>query len=102
MRSLYLEQPVSGVDEHDRAGGGTDEANRLAHDQTKRLLRVEGRVDDLADLIKSLKLLRLDGGVDVGVVSHRMGNDGISAAISQCCVVDKNASMSVTFNCSLV
>ena len=75
MRGLYLEQPVGGVDEHDRAGGGVDEANRLAHDQLERLLLVEDRVDDLADLIEPLKLCRLDGRVNVGVVAHCLGND---------------------------
>ena len=93
VRGLYLKQPVSGVDEHDRAGGGTDEANRLAHDQPKRLLLVEGRVDDLAYLIKPLKLDRLDGRVNVGVIAHRLANDGSSAAISQGYVVDTVASM---------
>ena len=93
VRGLYLEQPVGGVDEHDRAGGGTYEANRLAHDEPKRLLLVEGRVDDLAYLIKPLELGRINGRMDVGVVAHRLANDGSSAAISQGCVVDVLAGM---------
>ena len=88
MRGLYLEQPVGGVDEHDRAGGGTYEVNRLAHDEPKGLLLVEGRVDDLAYLIKPLELGRINGRMDFGVVAHRLANDGSSAAISQGYVVD--------------
>ena len=54
VRGLYLEETVGGVDEDDRAGSGADKANRLAHDQVECLLLVEGRVDDLADLVESL------------------------------------------------
>ena len=50
-------------------------------------------MDDLADLIEPLKLGRLDSLVDVGVVAHRLANDGSSAAISQGCVVDTAAGM---------
>ncbi len=87
VRSLNLEKPVDWVDQDHRAGGGVDEADRLADDQVQCLLLVQRGVDHLAYLIKPPELPWTDGGMDGSFVAHRLAHDGTGAEISQGCVV---------------
>ena len=77
-RGVDFQHTVVGIDEGERAAGSAHEADGFLHDELKGLLRVEGGVDDVADLVEQFEPVM--GRPQAGdVIGHRHGDQGSSA-----------------------